>query len=135
MTKHLFLTLPEPFPGTDDVKGMRAYLYCRVAHDDGISLELQKTDLLHFAEKKGLVIVGVAVEHAGGWTLNRCALNEVSQAVCSGQVDMVLAKSCSRISRDFGKLQKYVSFLGEHGTALCCMQEQLMFRGEGLSLC
>lgn len=135
MTKHLFLTRPEPFHGINDVKGMRACLYCRVAHDDGISLELQKADLLHYAEQKGLVIVGIAVEHAGGRTLNRCALNKVSQAVCSGQVDMVLVKSCSRISRDFGKLQEYVSFLGEHGTTLCCMQERLMFRGEGLSLC
>lgn len=30
MTKHLFLTLPEPFPGTDDVKGMRACLICGI---------------------------------------------------------------------------------------------------------
>ena len=31
-----------PFPQDDSAKGSRAYLYCRVAHNDGFSLKLQK---------------------------------------------------------------------------------------------
>lgn len=42
------------------MKGSRAYPYCRVAHDDGFSLELQKEELLRFAERAGFEIVGIS---------------------------------------------------------------------------
>lgn len=44
------------------MKGSRAYLYYRVAHNDGFSLELQKEELLQFAEQAGLEIVGISAE-------------------------------------------------------------------------
>ncbi len=135
MTKHLFPMLPGLFPGAGDMRGMRAYLYCRAAYNDGFSLELQKEELLCYAKQKGLEVAGIAAEYAAGRTLNRSALKEVSQAVCSGKVDVVLTKNISRISREIWQSQMYASFLAEHGITLCCMQEQLMFRGEALSLC
>lgn len=41
-----------PFPQDGSMKGSRAYLYYRVARDDGFSLELQKKELLQFAEQE-----------------------------------------------------------------------------------
>lgn len=133
MTKHLFPMLPGLSPGADDMKGMRAYLYCRAAYNDGFSLELQKEELLRYAKQKGFVIAGIAAEYATGRILNRSALKEVGEAVCSGKVDVVLTKNISRISREMWQSQRYARFLAEHGTALRCMQEQLMSREEALS--
>ena len=118
-----------PFPQDGSMKGSRAYLYYRVAHNDGFSLELQKEELLQFAEQAGLEIVGISAEYAGGRTLGRGGLNEVSQAICSGKADTVLVKSTSRIARDMPQFQEYIWFLDENGAMLCCMQERLVFGG------
>ena len=42
---------------------MKAYFYCRVAHDDSFSLERQAEELRRYAKQAGYTIVGVAAEH------------------------------------------------------------------------
>ena len=49
-----------PFPQDSSMKGSRAYLHCRVAHNDGFSLELQKKELLQFAVQAGFEIVSIS---------------------------------------------------------------------------
>ena len=53
---------------------MKAYFYCRVAHDDSFSLERQAEELRRYAEQAGYTIVGAAAEHGSGMTLDRPAL-------------------------------------------------------------
>ena len=48
---------------------MKAYFYCRVAHDDSFSLERQAEELRRYAEQAGYTIVGAAAEHGSGMTL------------------------------------------------------------------
>ena len=48
---------------------MKAYFYCRVAHDDSFSLERQAEELRRYAEQAGYTIVGAAAEHVSGMTL------------------------------------------------------------------
>ena len=102
-----FPTIPrcEQVPCTDNMKGLKAFLYCRVAYNDGFSLELQANELRHFAEQAGFTIAGEAAEYGSGLTLNRAALKEVTQAVQNGKVDVVLVKSVSRIARNILQLQ------------------------------
>ena len=50
---------------------MKAYFYCRVAHDDSFSLERQAEELRRYAEQAGYTIVGAAAEHVSGMTLVR----------------------------------------------------------------
>lgn len=69
---------------------MKAYFYCRVAHDDSFSLEQQAAKLRRYAEQAGYTIVGAAAEHVSGMTLDRPALQEVMEAVLAGKVDVVL---------------------------------------------
>ena len=45
---------------------MKAYFYCRVAHDDSFSLERQAAELRRYAEQAGYTIVGAAAEHGSG---------------------------------------------------------------------
>ena len=50
---------------------MKAYFYCRVAHDDSFPLERQAEELRRYAEQAGYTIVGAAAEHGSGMTLDR----------------------------------------------------------------
>ena len=94
---------------------MKAYFYCRVAHDDSFSLERQAEELRRYAEQAGYTIVGVAAEHGSGMTLDRPALQEVMEAVLAGKVDVVLISSLDRIGPAFHR------FL--HKKAECPLQD------------
>ena len=76
---------------------MKAYFYCRVAHDDSFSLERQAEELRRYAEQAGYTIVGAAAEHGSGMTLDRLALQEVMEAVLAGKVDVMLISSLDRM--------------------------------------
>lgn len=113
---------------------MRVYLYCRVDRDDSFSLEAQATTLRQYAEQAGYTIIGVACEHGNGLTLERPALQEVTQAVFAGKVDMVLVHSLTRIGREWGMTKRYVDLITERGVKLLCMQERLLFSEKGEAL-
>jgi len=106
---------------------MRVFFYCRVAHDDGFSLEAQGAELRHYAEQAGYTIVGAADEHGNGLTLDRPALQKVIEAVLAGRVDMVLVKSIDRIGREWGMTQRYIDLLTEHKVRLLCVRDRLLF--------
>ena len=75
---------------------MKAYFYCRVAHDDSFSLERQAEELRRYAEQAGYTIVGAAAEHGFGMTLERPALQE-----------------------------QYIALLTEHKVKLLCLRERV----------
>ncbi len=47
------------------MEGKRAWIYCRTAYPDAHALAVQQTNLEAYAEKHGLVVVGITAEHAG----------------------------------------------------------------------
>ncbi len=104
---------------------MKAYFYCRVAHDDSFSLERQAEELRRYAEQAGYTIVGAAAEHGSGMTLDRPALQEVMEAVLAGKVDVVLISSLDRIGRDWGMTKQYIALLTEHKVKLLCLRERV----------
>lgn len=65
---------------------MRAFLCCRVAHDDRFSLETQGAELCSYAKLAGYTIIGAANEHGIGLTLERPALQETTEALLVGKV-------------------------------------------------
>ena len=85
---------------------MKAYFYCRVAHDDSFSLERQAEELRRYAEQAGYTIVGAAAEHGSGMTLDRPALQEVMEAVLAGKVDVVLCLR-ERVSSDISGVSPF----------------------------
>ena len=105
---------------------MKAYFYCRVAHDDSFSLERQAEELRRYAEQAGYTIVGVAAEHGSGLTLDRPALQELTEAVLAGKVDVVLISSLDRIGRD-------IDLLTEHKVKLLCVRERMMIDSSSFS--
>ena len=70
-------------------------------------------------------IVGVAAEHGSGLTLDRPALQELTEAVFAGKVDVVLVNSLDRLGRDWGMTKQYIDLLAEHKVKLLCVRERL----------
>ena len=112
---------------------MKAYFYCRVAHDDSFSLERQAEELRRYAEQAGYTIVGVAAEHGSGLTLDRPALQELTEAVLAGKVDVVLVNSLDRLGRDWGMTKQYIDLLTEHKVKLLCVRERTMIDSSSFS--
>ncbi len=112
---------------------IKVFLYCRVAHDDGFSLEAQERELRFYAAQSGYTIIGVAAEHGSGLTLDRPALQKVTQAVQSDKVELVLVMSIDRIGREWGTTQRYIDLLTEHRAKLLCIKERCLFSDKGVT--
>ena len=110
---------------------MRVFFYCRVAHDDGFSLEAQGAELRRYAEQAGYTIVGAADEHSSGLTLDRPALQKVTEAVLAGKVDVVLVHNLTRIGREWGMTKSYIDLLTRHKVKLLCIRDRLLFDENG----
>ena len=104
---------------------MKAYFYCRVAHDDSFSLERQAEELRRYAEQAGYTIVGAAAEHGSGMTLDRPALQELMEAVLAGKVDVVLISSLDRIGRDWGMTKQYIALRSQPQVKRRCLRERV----------
>ena len=112
---------------------MKAYFYCRVAHDDGFSLEQQVAKLRRCAEQPGDTSVGVAAEHGSGVALDRPALQELTEAVLDGKVDGVLGNSLDRLGRDWGMTKQYIDLRTEHKVKLLGVRERMMIDSSSFS--
>ena len=105
--------------------------YCRVAHDDSFALEHQRFLLQLYAKKAGYTIIGAADEYGSGLTLDRPAIQKVTEAVVAGRVDVVLVHSLTRIGREWGMTQSYIDLLTRHKVKLLCIRDRLLFDENG----
>ena len=78
-------------------------------------------------------IVGVAAEYGSGLTLDRPALQELTEAVFAGKVDVVLVNSLDRLGRDWGMTKQYIDLLTEHKVKLLCVRERMMIDSSSFS--
>ena len=60
---------------------MRAFLCCRVAHQDTFTLEHQRLLLELYAKRAGYTIIGAADEYGSGLILDRPVLQKMAEAV------------------------------------------------------
>lgn len=58
-------------------------------------------------------------------TLDRPALQELTEAVLAGKVDVVLVNSLDRLGRDWGMTKQYIALLTEHKVKLLCLRERV----------
>ncbi|MDY3014773.1 MAG: recombinase family protein [Evtepia sp.] len=76
-------------------------------------------------------IIGAADEYGSGLTLDRPALQKVTEAVVAGRVDVVLVHSLTRIGREWGMTQRYIDLLTWHKVKLLCIRDRLLFDKNG----
>lgn len=102
-----------------------AWIYCRVNNlRDAIGvMNLQFQQLKKFAGQKGFSVVGVSQDYGSGQTLDRPGLRAIREAVCDGDIQVLLISSVSRIGRDAEQVGKFLGFLNEHGVQAYAVKE------------
>lgn len=101
-------------------------IYCRVANRDQLALEAQAESLQAYAQRAGYAEVGVFAEFGPGTTLDRPALEQVTQAVMAGKVDVVLAAGAKRIATDSYTARDYARLIAPYGAKLHCVKEGII---------
>ena len=95
----------------------RAALYCRLSREDeGLegtaeseSIQNQRSMLLAWADRLGCAVQGIYCdEDYSGADRDRPAFNRMIAAARAGQIDVILAKSQSRFTRDMELVEKYL---------------------------
>ena len=95
----------------------RAALYCRLSREDeGLeasaeseSIQNQRSMLLAWADRLGYAVQGIYCdEDYSGADRDRPAFNRMLAAARAGQIDVILAKSQSRFTRDMELVEKYL---------------------------
>lgn len=109
---------------------MNVCYYCRVAYNDDFSLEMQKEEILRYAEHVGTVVGGYA-ESGSGMILERPELQRVTEVLLSGQAEMLIIKNIDRISRSYEMIIQYINLLTENGIELLCIEERYIFSDKG----
>lgn len=102
-----------------------AWIYCRLddPQDIGGVMSIQYRQLKKFAEQKGFYVIGVSEDRGTGLTLDRPGLRAIREAVCDGDVQILLVSSVSRIGRDTEQTGQFLSFLHEHGVQAYAIKE------------
>ena len=77
--------------------------------------------------------IGAADEYGSGLTLDRPALQKVTEAVVAGRVDVVLVHNLTRIGRAWGMTQRYIDLLPRHKVKLLCIRERVVFDKTGIT--
>ena len=98
----------------------RAWIYCRTAYPDAVSLEVQEKCMIDYANAQGFLIAGITSEHGSGLDFSRNGIKVVSRAVEEGKVDALLIKDLSRIGRDLEDVDVYLHWLQKHNVTLVC---------------
>lgn len=101
----------------------KAWLYCRIASEDTLALEMQEQHLREYACQRGWRVVGISTDQHTGTSLFRPGLVELSKAVAAGEMDMVLVFNLSRLCRSTEDAALYWSFLRKHGVDLYSISE------------
>ena len=101
----------------------RVWLYCRVASQDTLALEMQERHLKDYAHQHRWSVQGISTDHNVGTTLFRPGLAELSKAVTDGKVDTVLVFNVSRLCRSMQDAAYYGDFLRKHGVDLYSIDE------------
>lgn len=100
-----------------------AWLYCRVAHEDKMALEIQEKRLIAFAEESGYTVAGVSKDTGSGLTMERPGWKEVEQAVTAQGIGAVLAINSGRIARNTIELLACAEKLHRQGVRLTTATE------------
>ena len=112
---------------------MKAYVYSRIACNDGFSLELQTSKLHRYAGQACYTIIGSYSEYGSGLTLERPALQALTQAILMNRPDIVLVNDITRIARRMEMVQAYIELLNVFEVDLLCLQERLLFSKNGVT--
>ena len=104
----------------------RAWLYGRVAHDDGITLAVQMDLLRHWAEEHGYAVVGKTAETGSGIRPDRPGLSAVMQTAQEKRMDALVVRKLGCLARNPLDACELMETLKECGVCLICTGENFI---------
>lgn len=117
----------------ENVKKIRAAIYCRMAtdNDESRGLEMQISQLRSYAKAQGYVVVAEVSEVAKGLSLDRPGIRELLSLASQNRIEEILVADLSRISRNTVDLLRFEEKLGKKHIRLNTPQGNLLtaFRG------
>ncbi|MFT8889937.1 MAG: recombinase family protein [Ethanoligenens sp.] len=107
----------------------KAWLYCRIdaPEDTHGRMKAQKRELLNYAEQMGFEVIGGSEDTGGGLSIERPGLTECLRAAELGKMDVLLAQSLSRLSRDTVDALAFLRELSRAGAVFCSPLEGTCF--------
>ena len=114
---------------------MRVWLYGRLSNDDDVdmnSLENQLRIIRTYALEHGYQIIGESYDdNVSGMRFDRKGLNQVTQTVDAGQIDVVIVKDLSRLGRHQLQTALFIDYLRQCGVAVISVTEGLNTLDDG----
>jgi len=101
----------------------RAWLYSRVAHDDGVVLAAQENFLRRWAVENGYAIVGQTAEAGSGIHPDRPGLSAVMQVVREKRMDVIIVKELGRLTRLYMDMPRYIRMFQANDVALVSIDD------------
>ncbi len=101
----------------------KALIYCRTAHPDTVTLEMQKEHLLAYAAAQGFAVVGVISESGSGLDYSRKGLREALALAENGEANVLLVKSLCRLGRNIEKSDVLLHRLKEKNIKVICADD------------
>ena len=82
--------------------GKCVWIYSRInsPEDQHCTLKMQEQELIRYAEQEGYTVAGTSSDLSSGLEMNRQGLNCMEAAAASGEFDVLLVKSLSRLGRN-----------------------------------
>lgn len=118
---------PRDLPGSDGA-GVPTVGYARLSQESDRSIEGQKRDIREYCSDRGLDLLGILNEGAGssGFDSDREKFVELRRLAESGDVDALVVRDLSRLSRDQHDRLRLLLTLDEQGVELHSVERGLV---------
>jgi len=104
-----------------NVETSKTAIYCRVASADDFAIKAQNESLRNYAKEKRLSVGMVYSDNgASGLSFERPAFQEMMSAVDKGDIDCIIVKNISRISRNHLQFGKWIDDMRGKNVRVIC---------------
>jgi len=101
-------------------------IYCRVASADDLAIKTQEETLRNYADEKRLSVGAVYSDNgASGLSFERSAFQKMMSDVYKGDVDCIIVKNISRISRNYLHFGKWIDEMRDKNVRVIMVDDKL----------
>ena len=108
---------------------MKVWLYYRLSRDEDKelnSLSNQRNIIYHYATANGHEVVGESFDdNVSGMHFNRAGIDQICEAVESGQIEAIVVKDLSRLGRHRTQTALFIDYLREHNVRVLSATENI----------
>ncbi len=107
-----------------EYKTPRVALYCRVAHESPLEIDLHKELLTQYAHSLGHNDLAYYIDNGtSGLTLDRPGFRQMDAAIRAGAIGTVLVKDFTRLGRDIWQVLRWSDSVKRKGVSVLSMEQ------------